>query len=317
MRFRVLVNGASGGGRGKHLFPQIEQKLKALGISADCSLSRGMAEALALAKEAREAGYDFLIAGGGDGTVHQLLPVVVHQPMGLGILPLGTANDLARSWGIPLVLDDALALLSQGRPGWVDVIQTDSGAYIGGAAGIGFDVAVVERAEPIRRHWPRGILPFLLAMTIEFFRYDLPDLAVQGDNWRFEGRAWQVIITKIPRYALRVKVLPQTRRDDGRLTVCIVPRISKVKMFFLFPAIFLWGLKILRPAHCTCGSVVEVRASRPLPIHGDGELIGKTPVSFRVVPRGLKVLLPEEGSTGIPSTPLSGRRLSSANQPRQ
>ena len=291
MRLKVLINASSGGGRGRQLFPTIREKLNAMGIEADVSLSHSAQEALAIAAEARQQGYDFLISGGGDGTIHRLLPAVVNQPMGLGVIPLGTANDLARSWGIPPDLDSALAILGRGQSRLMDVIQTDSGEYIAGAAGIGFDVAVVERAERIWRRWRRGTIPFIMGTIIEFYTYRLPYLSIHGDRWRFEGPAWQAIFTKIPRYALLLKVTPSTNRDDGQMTVCIVPHIPKTKMFFLFPFFLLLGLKRIRSAQYYSAPSVQVESSGPLSIHGDGEVIGQTPVTFKVLPKALKVLI--------------------------
>lgn len=299
LKFKVLINASSGGGKGRKVFPTIKDKLKAMGITGDCALSQSSDEALALALEAREQGYDFLVAGGGDGTIHRLLPAVAQNSMGLGVIPLGTANDLARSWGIPPKLDAALRVLIQGRPRLMDILVTDKGEYIAGAAGIGFDVAVVERGEQFRKCWRKGVFPFLLATWIEFFRYRLPELSVEGNGWRFEGLAWQAIFTKIPRYALLLKVLPSTKRDDGLMTVCLVPRIAKSKVFFLFPFFLLFGLKIIRSAHYYSGSTVRVESSRSLPIHGDGEVIGHTPVTFRVIPQALRVLGPPQNDEGM------------------
>ncbi len=83
------------------------------------------------------------------------------------------------------------------------------------------------------------------------------------------------------------------------MTVCLVPQIPKTKMFFLFPFFLLFGLKIVRSVHYYSGSTVRVESSRPLSIHGDGEVIGKTPLSLRVIPKALRVLGPPQNDEGM------------------
>jgi diacylglycerol kinase family enzyme len=77
------------------------------------------------------------------------------------------------------------------------------------------------------------------------------------------------------------------------MTVCLVPRISRVKLLALFPFLLGFGLKTLRSFHVHPASRVRVESSRPLAIHGDGEVIGRTPVTFEVLPKALKVFISE------------------------
>ncbi|MCX5907345.1 MAG: hypothetical protein NTY64_09200, partial [Deltaproteobacteria bacterium] len=102
------------------------------------------------------------------------------------------------------------------------------------AAGVGFDVAVVERAERLRRRW-KGIATFFLAAFTEFLRYRFPDISLDGGEWKYRGPAWQAIFTKIPRYALLLRIPSSIQMDDGLMTVCFIPPIAKMKVFYLFP----------------------------------------------------------------------------------
>ena len=223
--------------------------------------------------------------------MHSVLPALVNHPAALGVIPLGGANDLARNWSIPLDLRGALGVLRRGQPQPTDVITTDSGSYIAGAGGVGFDVAVIERAQLWRRRW-KGISPFFLAVPLEFMRYRFPWISIQAQDWQYTGPAWQVLFTKIPRYALLIKITPSLRLDDGFMGICVVPPMPKLRLLACLPLLPFLGFQSLLAVRFVKASSLTITSSPPLPFHGDGDVIGQTPVSLRVLPRALKIMIP-------------------------
>jgi diacylglycerol kinase family enzyme len=292
VKFQIIVNAAAGGGKGKRIFPTLVAKINDLGLPADCSLSHHPQEGLDIAFRCQGQGCQYLVAGGGDGTVHSLLPALVNGPLVLGLIPLGGANDLARNWGIPLDLEGALRVLRKGQPRAVDVIAGRSGLYIAGAGGVGFDVAVIERASQWRKHW-RGIYPFFPAVALEFYRYRFPWISITAPDWQYRGPAWQVLFTKISRYALLLKIGSSVKMDDGLMEICVVPDLSKSRLLIRSPLFPLLGFQSLREARFFSASEVAIETSPPLRFHGDGELIGHTPAVFRVLPKALQVMMPK------------------------
>lgn len=291
MKIQVIVNPASGGGKGKKLFPSLLSQIKDLCPSANGFLSRNPQEALTIAQQVLRQGCDCLVVGGGDGTVHSVLPALVNHPAALGVIPLGGANDLARNWGIPLDLREALGVLRRGQPRAADVIATDSGSYIAGAGGVGFDVAVIEQAQLWRRRW-KGISPFFLAVPLEFLRYRFPWISIQAQDWQYSGPAWQVLFTKIRRYAMVIRITSSVKMDDGLMGICVVPSTPKLRLLARFPLIPFLGFQSLLAVRFAKASSLTIESSPPLPFHGDGDVIGRTPMSLRVLPRALKVMMP-------------------------
>lgn len=291
MKIQVIVNSSAGKGKGGKKFPFLEEKFKDLGLSAECTLSHHPHEARTIAFCAQKKGVDLLVACGGDGTIHSLLPAVVNRTPVLGIIPFGTANDLARNWDIPLDLSGALELLTKGQPRAVDVIATHSGAYIAGAGGVGFDVAVIERVSPWKKKW-RGLSPYVLATLLEFFRYQPPWVSITAGHRRFQGPAWQVIFTKIPRYGLFLKIAPPGKMRGGLMEICLVPAVPKSHVLarsLFFP--FL-GFQSIPATQFFSSTRVSIESSAPLRFHGDGELLGHTPEAFWVLPKALRVMMP-------------------------
>ncbi len=291
MKVQFIINASSGGGKGQRLFPRLKKESADLGLSADFALSSSPQEALEIALDAQERGRELIVACGGDGTIHSLLPALVHRPVVLGVIPVGTANDLARNWGIPSGLTGALRVLTEGQPKTVDVIQTDSGGYIAGAAGIGFDAAVVEQVEPLRRVY-KGILPFSIAFISEFHRYPPSSVTLRAEDWEYHGPAWQILLTKIPRYAYIFKITSSVRADNGLMGICLLPETPKLRILRALPKLPFLGLRKLPGAIFRTVSYLEVESSPPVSIHGDGDLIGQTPAVFRVVPKALQIMTP-------------------------
>lgn len=291
MSIQVIINPQAGKGEGRKIFSLIPGILKSLGLTAEVAISNHPREARQLAYQALEKGKEIILACGGDGTIHSLLPALVYKPAALAILPIGTANDLARHWRIPLNVNLALQLLVQGRPKLVDIIATKSGGFIAGAAGLGFDAAVIERARSWRRCWA-GIYPFLPAIFIEFFNYSLPVISLTTDNWHYQGPAWQILLSKMTQYAWRIKIPSRVQYADGLMHVSIITNIGKHKILqkiFLLPFV---GIKCFPQILDLSTSKVSVASWPPCKYHGDGEIMGCTPETFHVLPRALRILSP-------------------------
>jgi len=223
--------------------------------------------------------------------VHSVLPALVNHPAALGVIPLGGANDLARNWNIPLDFREALGVLRRGQPRAADVIATDSGSYIAGAGGVGLDVAVIEQAQMWRRRW-KGIFPFFLAVPLEFLRYRFPWISIQAQDWQYSGPAWQVLFTKIRRYAMVIRITSSIKMDDGLMGICVVPSTPKLRLLARSPLFPFLGFPSLLDVRYAKASSLTIESSPPLPFHGDGDVIGRTPVSLRVLPRALKIMMP-------------------------
>ncbi|MGB9699409.1 MAG: diacylglycerol/lipid kinase family protein [Thermodesulfobacteriota bacterium] len=291
MSIQVIINPQAGKREGEKLFPLIKRNLKNLGLAVEIAISNQPQEALRLAFQALEKGKEIILACGGDGTIHSLLPALAYKPAILAILPLGTANDLARHWRIPLNLNLALQLLTHGQPKLVDLIVTKSGGYIGGSAGLGFDVAVIERVLSWRRYW-RGIFPFLPAIMVEFLNYSLPIFSLTTDNWHYQGPAWQIILSKMNQYAWCVKIPAHVQYADGLMHMSLIPNIPKNKILpkaFLLP---FGGIKCIPQAQHLSTSKISVASWPPCKYHGDGEIMGSTPETFQVLPQALRILSP-------------------------
>ncbi|MFL6197420.1 MAG: diacylglycerol/lipid kinase family protein [Thermoanaerobaculia bacterium] len=256
-----------------------------------------------MAREALESGAGLVVAAGGDGTLNEVVNGLAGESgdfraARLGLLPLGTGNDFARSINVPADLEAALAVLLEGRTLAVDVARAtlphETRWFVNMAAG-GFSGIVSEKADEAKDRW--GPLAYLRAAL-----GTLPEL--QGFKARItvnhseqlEIDAYNVIVSNGRFVAAGIPVAPQSRLDDGLLDLMIAPATTIPQLALLVPQILLGRhaeseLLLFRKA-----TQIEIESHPPMSFNVDGELIGEAPVRFDVLPRALEVIVgPEPG----------------------
>ncbi|HLV81020.1 MAG TPA: diacylglycerol kinase family protein, partial [Chthonomonadaceae bacterium] len=211
-------------------------------------------------------------------------------PALLGVLPLGTGNDLARALGLYGSLERAVETLFTGRPRRLDL-----GCALGRpflvAAGCGFDAVVAAR---VNRGGPllRGTAAYIAAVLecLQTFRPAALRLTLDGQP--LEARAMLCTVANAPTYGGGMRIAPDARLDDGWLDVCLVGDVGRVEFLRAFPRVF-------RGTHVTHPKVTMLRARHicvesdpPLPVNVDGDVLGATPATFTLAPHAISVLAP-------------------------
>lgn len=234
------------------------------------------------------AGACLVVAAGGDGTVNEVINGL-HTDATLGVLPLGTANVLARELGIPLNIGKASQRIVGGETIRMDLgVATDEGGVqrkFSCMAGIGFDANVIQ-AVPSRMKRDLGVMAFALTAFKVLAVEDLPWIRIQNGG---DHRSQFAIIANGSHYGGDYKTSDSASLTNGELDVIMVEKVSKL----LRPDIFgrILAKKPLSK-DATRFSVTELEATseEKVPVQLDGEIWGHLPMSFRVEPASLKVI---------------------------
>jgi diacylglycerol kinase (ATP) len=236
------------------------------------------------------AGDRLVVAAGGDGTVNEVLNGLSSGAT-LGILPLGTANVLARELGIPLDAEAACRRILDGEASRVDfgVATDESGVERRFAcmAGIGFDAKVVGTVTPRLKRFLRGLAFAITAFRV-LFGNRFPNLEIADGEEVHVARF--AIVANGQYYGGDYRVTGPGLLTSGELETVLVERVSVL----LRPDVFAW-IMARKPLNRAMKSFTstEVSARAPgaeVPVQIDGELWGKLPMSFRIEPGALNVV---------------------------
>ncbi|MFN4088710.1 MAG: lipid kinase [Alphaproteobacteria bacterium] len=261
------------------------------------ALAAGGVEALPFAGEASEAavaaaaaGTDMIILGGGDGTLNHFAETVVNIGLPVGILPLGTANDLARTLGIPPDPMAAAAIIGAGATRVIDLGQVNGKLFFN-VASIGLSVEVTKRlTRQFKRRW--GVFSYPLAAVDAWRAMRSFRARIEAGDDRQSFRSLQLAVGNGRYYGGGMSVSEDAAIDDGVLDLyCMEPR-PLARMAALLPAFRAGRHRANEAMHCVRAPEIAVETSRPMPVNTDGELTTTTPARFRVVPRALTVFVP-------------------------
>jgi diacylglycerol kinase (ATP) len=283
----IIGNPNSGRAGSKGYLERCAKVLRSGGLEVEVSNTERPDHATELASL---AGDRLVVAAGGDGTINEVINGL-DKDATLGILPLGTANVLARELGLPLDVERACERILRGERKRVDLgVATNREGVerrFACMAGIGFDAKVVRAVTPRMKRYLRGLAFPLAAFKVLFTQELSPVEVIDGDEAHV---ARFVIVANAHHYGGDYRVSGPDLLTSGELEAVLVGRAS----ILLRPDIF-GRIMARRPLNRSMESfrAKELSASAPggVPVQIDGEVWGSLPMSFRVEPRALEVIV--------------------------
>ncbi|NJR15556.1 MAG: lipid kinase [Calothrix sp. CSU_2_0] len=234
---------------------------------------------------------DLVIVGGGDGTLNAAVDGLVETQLPLGILPLGTANDLARTLGIPNSLPEACKVIATGEAKYIDLGWVN-GKYFFNVASLGLSVKITQRlTKQAKKRW--GILAYA-ATALQVIWESRPfsaEIRVNGES--ISVKTVQIAVGNGRYYGGGMAVVHDATIDDQRLDLYSVEIRHWWQIIPLLPAMRNGRHIHWQEVRALQGQEIEVRTRKPRPINTDGEITTYTPAHFRVIPQALTVLVPK------------------------
>jgi YegS/Rv2252/BmrU family lipid kinase len=294
----VLVNSVAGGGRARSYLVQMQELFQSFQVHAQFVMTNSAAELESFAQKAIQQGLSALFAMGGDGTFQALANGAFGSDVLLGILPTGGGNDFAAALGLPAGPIKAAEAILQGRPRLVDLVRVRTAEgrtrlYAGGG-GIGLDAEAARYAGGAFRRLPgrlryvasalRALAGFVpIGVRIEFLESNLPAC---------EARVLLAAALNSPTYGAGLRLAPGATLDDGSLHIVLIEDIGTLGILRLLPRLMGSGELRTNRVKRWKACKVCITTSRPSVFHGDGEILGLTPVEIEVVPRAVRILAP-------------------------
>ncbi len=296
-RFFFIVNPVSGSGRARAEFEKVRALLDAKGAGYAFACSEYPSHAAKLAADAANSGYPVVVAVGGDGTVNEAASALIYKETALGVLPFGTGNDLARAAGFPTNAEKGVAALLEGN-----VVKMDAGEANGlcfvNVAGLGFDVEVLARTLKYKDKYPRGMTPYFLGILDALKHLRALHMTIEHDGERIECESILLTVGNGQYFGGGMRAVPMGDPFDGYFDCVYVDKLGVLKFLALLPG-FLKGRHIGNPAvHHFRTKELTVSTAEDCVLDYDGDLKSGAPVTFRVLPGALRVIVPRREGEG-------------------
>ena len=235
---------------------------------------------------------DLVIVGGGDGTLNAMVDVLVETQLPLGIIPLGTANDLARTLGIPNSIAEACRIIAEGNLKYIDLGWVNN-KYFFNVASLGLSVKITQKLNKgLKRRL--GILAYAWT-ALQLLSKTRPFTAMIGiDGQNIKVKTLQIAIGNGRYYGGGMPIAHDAQIDDQRLDLY---SLEIEHWWQIFP--LLWTLPrgqqgLLSWVRTLNGKEIQIQTRKPHSINTDGEITSTTPAMFRVIPAALGVYIPRQ-----------------------
>lgn len=292
----VIVNPSSAGGSTGEAWPQIASDLRSQFGAFRVVFTKKRGDAAVLAGDAARKGAKFIIACGGDGTVSEVANGILSsgKDAELGILPSGTGGDFRRTLDIPLQSRAAARVLSEGRTVKIDVGRVsfvdpngnEAMRYFVGVASCGMSTKVIERVKADKMSFAASLLQ--TAMRTEPVR-----LAVQLDDSHERHLVVLNLCVANARYfGGGMKIAPDAKLTDGKFDVIGVGDLSALKLFTSAPRVYMGSHLSMPEVSHALARKIAIRSTNQaceIALEIDGELPGKLPATFQIIPEALRV----------------------------
>lgn len=293
----MIVNKGGGTSRGDD---EESAKIKAAfashGVDADVRTTESDDIVDAFRAAAKAPGLDAVVAGGGDGTLSCAAGQLAGTGRPFGILPLGTLNHLARDAGIPLDLDEAVAVIAAGRTRAIDVAEVNGRVFVNNSS-VGLYPDMVRFREAQQERKGRGKrLAMLWASLASLRHFRRHRLWISAPGIEAQVRT-PLLFVGNNRYQVNLFALGQRERlDQGELCLYAIQARSRLHLFWAGIRGIFGRLDQQRDFITAYVEEAEISSDRPaLTLSVDGETARmETPLCYRIRPKALKLIVPAE-----------------------
>ncbi len=301
----VIVNPASAHGKTGKRWAGLKNQLEAGGLHFDYALTEGPGDGTGLCRDALQAGYNILVAVGGDGTLNEVVNGFfavdedIRKRAAVGLISMGTGGDFARTVKLPRNTREAVHRIARFQLRCLDVglitFQGPGGEtikrYFSNIVDVGLGGFLVNRT---RNHTKAlgGKLYFLLSTLVSLVLYQNQALSVViDDSYRWQGKAVTIVAGNGQYFGGGMRITPLASPDDGLLDFLFITDMHKAKLIANLHRVYkgkhleISGVKLIR------GKKIRIESPTGILFEMDGEQPGNTPVEIEVLPQMLNYII--------------------------
>lgn len=295
MRVKVILNPYANRWGAQAQATATADAFRAAGVACDLIVTAAPGQGTPLAAAAARAGYDAVVAAGGDGTLNEVINGLISAAgdgptIPFGIVPLGTANDFNLMAGLPDTIEAAVGVIAAGRTRRIDAGQVNDRYFINNSAAAMEPMVTLENIKMKRLS---GEIRYIVALLRALTKLKPWQMNLTWDGGGYAGPAYLLSVCNSPRTG-GFTMAPGAKLDDGLLDMVFAPQVSKGAVIAIL-------LKLMKGEHIHHPAVtfrrvtaIDLTSTPGTPLHSDGELFTEsaTAVSYRVLPGKVTLLTP-------------------------
>lgn len=289
--YYFIVNPIAGKGITKAFANYVGKELKSRNIEHRIEYTQYSGHAKELAEYALKSGYPTIVSVGGDGTLYEVINGIGgSKKCSIGIIPLGTGNDFARTLGLPEDSNDALEKILEGKVSLIDIGKY-SNKYFLNIAGVGIDVEVLRETLKMKKIF-KGRISYFLGVIKALISFKPIKCQIKIDDNILEKEIVLCAIGNGKYFGGGMKILPESVIDDGYLNICIVDKIPKIKFLWFFPKVYKGKHMSIKEVTMHKGKKVSIiPQDTSIWINVDGEIFEYDNPIFEIVNKGVQFII--------------------------
>jgi len=291
-QLHLIWNPVAGNGAAIGAFQLVADALAERGIPFSAEKSEYAGHATQLAERAVQGGAKKVVVLGGDGTIREVAGALLNTDVPLGIVSCGTGNDIIRPLKIPKDPLAALEVALGGEARQMDAAMANDLLYFN-VAGFGFDVDVLRYVEIYKKRMKNGSLAYMRGLLTALLHLSSRKTKITWPEGSMEADVLIIAAGNGTHFGGGMMVTPKADPFDGLLDICVITNISKLNAYLILP-------KFLKGEHLTTKYVTYFKTTELTAVcepasllDVDGDMLPGTPVTFKVLPKALWVLVPQ------------------------
>lgn len=310
---KVILNPYAGRWKALKMQDKVMSELSKAGVNFDFVATDAPGHGTQLAAEAVRNGFNPIISAGGDGSISEVVNGLVQEtlskglpcPVSLGIIPLGSANDLVVNLKLPISISEAATVIASGKTRNIDIGEVkawdrnrvkSSSRFFDNNSAIGLEPSITLIQQRIK--WLHGPLRYLLATLIGVLKNPQWTMQLEWDSGKYQGAATLVTVGNNPLTGGLFYMTPHADPGDGLLTFVYGGIKTRRQILQILPRTMKTGADsyVKHPLiHELNSTWLKIHADQPTPVHADGEIMLSDAhfIEYRVLPNYLPVLASE------------------------
>lgn len=239
---------------------------------------------------------DVLVVGGGDGTVNEVVELAIKHKLPICVLPLGTANNLARTLNIPTDPIEALQVLFEGQSRQIDIGKVNDQFFIN-VVGLGLSTEINRETPALLKKW-LGPLAFVATAFSKAMKFVPFHAIIDCDGKRIRSRSWQITICNGRHYGNGLTIAEDASLLDQRLD-CLSTEVKTLwEGFRVIPKFISGKYDGHRDLILVRGKTITIETRKRKSVDVDGDIKTKTPIKLSILPLALTVFVSNKQTGG-------------------